>query len=412
MSKPIRFHEFLLSNAPYLSAGVLLTFLSSFGQTFFISVFAGQIQTEFGLSHAGWGGLYMVGTTASALLMVAAGGLSDILRVRQLGALVLCGLAAACVLMALNHNYWVLPLSIFALRFFGQGMSTHLAIVAMARWFVATRGRALSISALGVALGQALLPLIFVALMTILDWRTLWLISAAVCLMGAPVLVRLLSQERTPQSSSEDVSSTGMDNRHWTRWEALRSPVFWLMVPSILGPAAFTTAFFFHQLHFATTKGWTLLELVAYFPFFTVMSVVSMLVAGWALDRWGAIRLMPLYQLPLVAAFIIFATVSSGVGMAAGFLCMAASVGAHSVLPSSFWAEVFGTRSIGAIKSLVMAVMVFGTAVGPGLTGLLIDLGINFDKQGYGIAVYFLLTNLCMVFGVATARGRLATAPA
>ena len=89
---------------------------------------------------------------------------------------------------------------------------------------------------------------------------------------------------------------------------------------------------------------------------------------------------------------------------------MAASVGAHSVLPSSFWAEVFGTRSIGAIKSLVMAVMVFGTAVGPGLTGLLIDLGINFDKQGYGIAVYFLLTTLCMVFCVATARRRLATA--
>ncbi|WP_417839675.1 MFS transporter [Tritonibacter scottomollicae] len=407
MSQPIRFHEFLLSNAPYLSAGVLLTFLSSFGQTFFVSVFAGQIQTEFDLSHAGWGGLYMVGTTASALLMVAAGGLSDIMRVRHLGAFVLCGLSAACLLMALNHSYWVLPLSIFALRFFGQGMSTHLAVVAMARWFVAARGRALSIAALGVALGQALLPLIFVALMTILDWRTLWLVSAAVCLIGAPVLVRLLSQERTPQSSSKDVSSTGMDNRHWTRWEALRSPVFWLMVPSILGPAAFTTAFFFHQLHFATTKGWTLLELVAYFPFFTVMSVVSMLVAGWALDRWGATRLMPLYQLPLVAAFVIFATVSSGVGMAAGFLCMAASVGAHSVLPSSFWAEVYGTRNIGAIKALVMAVMVFGTAIGPGLTGLLIDLGIDFGDQGYGIAVYFLLTTLCMVIGVTGARKRL-----
>ena len=116
---------------------------------------------------------------------------------------------------------------------------------------------------------------------------------------------------------------------------------------------------------------------------------------------------MPLYQLPLVAAFVIFATVSSGVGMAAGFLCMAASVGAHSVLPSSFWAEVYGTRNIGAIKALVMAVMVFGTAVGPGLTGLLIDLGIDFGDQGYGIAVYFLLTTLCMVIGVTGARKRL-----
>ncbi|GAB5433986.1 MAG: MFS transporter [Epibacterium sp.] len=407
MAAPLRFHEFLLRNAPYLSAGVLLTFLSSFGQTFFISVFAGPIQAEFGLSHAGWGAIYMVGTTASALVMVAAGGLSDVLRVRQLGAFVLCGLAAACVLMALNRNYWVLPLSVFALRFFGQGMSTHLAVVAMARWFVATRGRALSIAALGVSLGQALLPLIFVALMVRFDWRMLWLLSAAICLLGAPLLLRLLSQERTPRATSQDVSSTGMDNRHWSRGEVLRTPLFWLMVPSILGPAAFSTAFFFHQLHFATTKGWSLLELVAYFPFFTVMSVLAMLVAGWALDRWGAARLMPLYQLPMVAAFAIFATTASGIGMAAGFLAMALSVGAHAVLPSSFWAEAYGTRYIGAIKSLVMAVMVFGTAIGPGLTGALIDLGIDFDAQGYGIAVYFLLTTLCIWVGVRGARQRL-----
>ena len=45
------FARFLRDNAPFLSVGVLLTFVSSFGQTFFISVFAGEIRAEFGLSH-------------------------------------------------------------------------------------------------------------------------------------------------------------------------------------------------------------------------------------------------------------------------------------------------------------------------------------------------------------------------
>jgi len=408
MTQAPRFAEFLRANAPYLSVGALLTFLSSFGQTFFISVFAGHIRIEFGLSHAGWGGLYMIGTTASALVMVWAGGLTDVLRVRHLGPLVLAGTSLACTTMALNTSVWVLPVAIFALRFFGQGMSSHLAVVAMARWFVAARGRALSIAALGFSIGEALLPLTFVALMRVLDWRSLWLLAAAICLLGAPLLSRLLAQERTPQSTTEDNSRAGMDNRHWTRKEALRSPLFWFMMPAMLGPAAFVTAFFFHQLHYANSKGWAHLELVAFFPLHTVLAVIAMVISGWALDRWGAARLTPFYQLPMVAAFLIFATATNGWAMAAGFFCMSLTTGSNQTLPNSFWAEVYGTRSIGSIKALATAVMVLGSAIGPGLTGLLIDLGISLEQQGFGIAAYFLATSVLMMVGVGAARKRLA----
>ena len=401
------FQRFLIANARYLSAGAMLTFLSSFGQTFFISIFAGQIRLEFGLSHAQWGGLYMIGTSASALVMVWAGGLTDVFRVRHLGPLILCGLALACVTMAFNQSLWLLPVAIFALRFFGQGMSSHLAVIAMARWFIATRGRALSIATLGFSAGEALLPLSFVALMTVLDWRILWLISAGVCLLGAPVLARLLAQERTPQSTADDSSAVGMDGRHWNRWEALRSPLFWCMVPAILGPAAFNTAFFFHQLHFATTKGWAHLELVALFPLYTAMAVTAMVASGWALDRWGAARLTPFYQWQMVAAFVIFASFGSGLGIGVGLFCLALTTGANATLQNSFWAELYGTRNIGAIKALATAVMVLGSAIGPGLTGLLIDLGIAFDQQGYGIAAYFAFASIVMMLGIAQARKRL-----
>ena len=47
--------RFLSENIQWLAAGILLTFLSSFGQTFFISIFAGEIRSTFGLSHGQWG---------------------------------------------------------------------------------------------------------------------------------------------------------------------------------------------------------------------------------------------------------------------------------------------------------------------------------------------------------------------
>ena len=62
--------RFLRDNAPFLAAGVLLSFLSSFGQTFFISIFSGEIRSGFGLSDGEWGALYTMGTGASAALML------------------------------------------------------------------------------------------------------------------------------------------------------------------------------------------------------------------------------------------------------------------------------------------------------------------------------------------------------
>jgi len=58
--------RFLSSNSRWLAAGGILTFLSSFGQTFFISIFAGEIRAEFGLSHGEWGGIYSLGKIGRA----------------------------------------------------------------------------------------------------------------------------------------------------------------------------------------------------------------------------------------------------------------------------------------------------------------------------------------------------------
>ncbi len=398
-----RLGQYLRKNATWLGAGVLLTFMSSFGQTFFISIFSGEIRAAFGLSHGAWGGLYSLGTTVSAVVMIWAGGLTDIFRVRVLGPTVLAGLALATVAMAMNTWLVLLPVVVFLLRLFGQGMSTHLALVAMARWFTATRGKALAIASVGFSVGEALLPVTFVAAMAFLDWRWLWVIAAGVTLLGIPILLRLLRQERTPQSLSSEYSATGMDGRHWTRKEAIFHPLFWFMAPALLGPSAFITAFFFHQVHLADTKGWQHIELVALFPIFTSVSLLSMFAAGWALDKWGTARIMPFYQLPMAVGFGIVGLTSSIGGATLALMFLALTVGANSTLPSAFWAEFYGTRHIGAIKAMATAVMVLGSAIGPGLTGVLIDLGMPLDIQFLWIGGFFVLVCVLTRIGIARA---------
>lgn len=392
--------EFITKNARWLSAGTLLTFLSSFGQTFFIALFAGEISKTFDLTPGEWGGMYTLGTTASAIVMVWAGGLSDIFRARTLGALVLVSLSMACLFMAFNTSALLLPVVIFALRFTGQGMAVHLAFVAMARWYVATRGRALAIAALGFSIGEAILPLIFVSLMTVYAWQNLWIAVAILALAAVPLFYWFLKTERTPKSMAEENHSTGMQGRQWTRNQALRHPLFWFMIPTLLGPPMFNTAFFFHQVHYTEINGFEHINLVALFPVYTGLVIVSMIISGWALDRFGTGRMLPVFLLPMGLGFLIFGLAPSLSIVMVGLVFTGITNGANSTLINAFWAEFYGSAHIGSIKALATSIMVFGSAIGPGITGLFIDLGFELWGQYMLACVFFILASVMTWIGL------------
>lgn len=401
---------FLRQNSRWLAAAMLVTFSSTYGQTVFISIFAGEIRTEFHLSHAAWGGIYTLATSLSAIAMVWGGVLTDRFRVRTLAPAMLILLAASCLAMAVAPAPWALVPIIFALRFSGQGMLSHIGMVATVRWFVATRGRAMSIAALGVAIGSAVLPLIYVRFLTLVDWRILWVIAAGMTLLVIPVLLVLLRQERTPQSISTGDQAVGMNGVHWTRAQILRHWLFWLMFPALLGPSAWSTALFFQQVHLAEVKGWTHLEFVALFPIHTGVAILATVAAGWMVDRFGTNRIIPYYLLPFVAGFLVVGSANSLLIAAFGMALIGVSAGIGNTLIGAFWAEHCGTRYIGSIKAVAAAVMVFGSAIGPGVSGWLIDLGIDFPDQTIAIAIYFVGSALLATIAARKARPMLSLA--
>ncbi|WP_439105270.1 MFS transporter [Celeribacter marinus] len=402
--------RFIIENARWLVVGFLLTLTSSYGQTYFISIFAADIRTEFDLSHGSWGAIYSLGTTASAVVMVWAGVLTDHFRVRVLAPIILVGLALACLSMSVVPNAALLVVVIFLLRFTGQGMTSQIAMVGMARWFQATRGRALSIASLGFALGQAILPLIFVAIMTMIGWRQSWVVAAGLAVVLIPLLLWCLGQERTPQSIASSTSAVGMGGQMWTRGALLKHWLFWMCVPLLLGPPAWGTALFFQQVHLAEVKGWSLVEYVSLYPWLTLTSVAATFLAGMGVDKYGAGRSLPLMPLPFLFGFVVisFSTVPAIAGV--GLMIVGLGMGMQGTVVGAFWAEHYGTRYIGSIKSAATAVMVFGSAIGPGVSGYLIDLGVPFTTQMLGYAVYFGVTSALAAVAVLRARSLLPVA--
>ena len=381
--------SFIRDNIRFLSAGLLLMLNTSFGQTFFISIFAAQIMAEFALSSGDWGLLYTAGTTVSAVFMFWAGALTDRFRARQLAGFVMIGLALVCAFMALNRSVAGLLMAVFFLRLLGQGMMFQLASVSMARWFSARRGLALSISALGFWIAQAVLPVTTAALLLVLDWRVIWGLAGLFLVLWLPVILWLLTHERTPQALAKDAQSVGMQNRHWTRKDALKSRFFWLLVPMLLGPPAWGTALFFQQVHIAEVNGWSLVQYLSLVPVMTLVSVMVTLMTGQLIDQFGSGRLFQVFPFAWALGFLILGSAETLIVAAIAFIFFGLAHGMQATLITAFWAEYFGTKHIGAIKAASTSLMVFVSALGPAISGILIDAGVAFPDQMFGIATYF-----------------------
>jgi MFS family permease len=397
---------FLRENARWLLAGLLLTLASSFGQTFFISIFSGEIRAAYNLSHGDFGGIYMAGTLASAAAMLLAGRIADVWTPRRAGMVVLAGLAATCALTVISTSAFFLFVIIFGLRFFGQGMCVHVAMTAMGRWYSRQRGRAVAIAGLGHQIGQATLPPLAVALTLAIGWRETWLISAgALLVLAMPALYLLLAVDRVPTSDRQ----TGVDVPEidqWTRSQVLRDPVFWAINLGFLAPPFMGTAIYFHQVHIVETKGWQLVWFVSAYPLHAGMTVIASLVAGWITDRWSSARLLPAFPLPLAAALVVLATVDSWIAIPVFMILMGINSGVMVTLLGALWPEIYGIRHLGAVRSLVFAVIVFASALGPGIVGWLIDWSVSVTTQIYVMAAYCLAATPVMALAARQLRTR------
>ncbi|MGF1444740.1 MAG: MFS transporter [Pikeienuella sp.] len=383
---PQRPFAFYRENARFLGAGFGLSFLSSFGQTFFISLFAGEIRADYGLTDGEWGALYTLATLGSAATLFQAGALADRMRLDRLAVVVLLAYGAVAATMALGGamggGLWLLALTVYGLRLCGQGMMSHLAITAMGRWFRAHRGRAVAFAGLGFSVGEAALPAVGVALAAWIGWRETWgLVALLLVFLAAPTMGWVLAGGRTPKGADAAEPHAGRHGRHWDRRAVLSDWAFWALLPAVLAPPFIGTVLFFHQVHIAEVKGWSLAAMAAGYPVYAGLTVVAVLFGGGLVDRIGPLRLLPVFLLPMAVGSVLLAPVTALWGWLAVLALAGVTQGLAQALWGALWPELYGTRHLGAVRAMATTAMVFSTAAGPGITGLLIDVGIDYPAQ-------------------------------
>lgn len=178
--------------------------------------------------------------------------------------------------------------------------------------------------------------------------------------------------------------------KQWTRAEVLRDPMFYAICLGVLALAFVGTTIFFHQVYLTEIRGWPLPLFASGFFVLSITTMAVSLLAGHLIDRFSAVALLPMFLVPLALACLVAAFLTAPWTIFVFMALLGVSYGLSSTLEGALWPEVYGTEHLGAVRSVVVAAMVFASAVGPGLTGYLIDAGVDYPLQLAAMGAYTL----------------------
>jgi len=401
--------KFIANNFRWIAGGFTLTYFSSFGQTYFISASIAEWQSAFGLSHGEIGRLYMFATLVSALCLPFLGRLVDLIPAHRMIALVMPVLAGATLMAGYASSVTVLVIAIFLLRLFGQGMMTHIALTATGRWFVVERGRAISLVVLGHQGGEATIPLVFATIAIAYGYQTGWLVgAAALLLIGLPFAFWAYQQAREPHARDSKLVKSSRYVRSWTRREVMGDPIFWVLLTGVLAPPFIGTTIFYHQNYMTALHDWPPQLFALSLLVMSLTTVGCALMTGALVDRFGTPAILPYSLLPLSLSCFALAFSGPPATLFVVMILLGISYGISATLFGSLWPEIYGTAYLGSVRAVTVSAGVFATAAGPGLTGTLIDRGIELPTQMIYLGGYCLLAAAALSMASMTLRRRFA----
>jgi len=379
--------------------GFIFTFFSSFGQSFFLGLFNSSIRDALSITHGQFGSIYASATLLSSFILVWIGKKIDDFNILKFASYVIALLAISCFVFSKISSVVFLFFSIFLMRLSGQGLMSHTATTTIARFFEKSRGKALSTTWLGLSLAEFILPLLIIFLLTFLDWRNIWISISFFVIVVLPIITfSLVKNIKLDSRESSNFKGDKIKNiKQWKRSEVLKDYRFYIICLSMLAMPSIATGTFVYQSFIVTSKNWGPYVIAQSFMAYSVLSVVTLFFSGFLIDKFTSRKLLIYMNIPLLFSTFVLYYFNSSISSFVFLGLIGISNGLANVLGSSTWAEIYGVKYIGSIKALTTAFMVFSTAFGTALYGILIDNSFSIEQIGLISGSYVLIAILLLL---------------
>ena len=380
--------------------GFIFTFFSSFGQSFFLGLFNAPIRNELGISHGQFGNIYATATICSSLLLIWVGKKIDDYRILNYSFFVIILLFLSSLFFSFINSIYFLALGIFLMRFSGQGLMSHTSTTTISRFFERTRGKALSTAWFGLSTAEFILPVFVTYLLIIYSWRSVWQGISILVILFLPIIIlnTIKSIQLDSREENKNKDNKKIEIKSWRRRDVIKDYRFYIVSLNMLAMPWIATGVFVYQSFISDSKMWATYTIPKAFMVYSITSIVTLFISGFLVDKFTGRKLILFMNIPLLLAMFtlfhfnheIFAYIFLGL--------IGVSNGLANILGSSTWAEIYGVKYIGSIKALTTAFMVFSTAFGTAVFGLLIDNGFTIENIALTAAIYILLSLFLLIF--------------
>jgi len=374
--------------------GFIFTFFSSFGQSFFLGIFNPSIRNELSISHGQFGSIYASATLLSSFILIWLGKKIDDIGIIKFSFLVILLLSFSCFFFSTISSIPLLFIAIFLMRFSGQGMMSHTATTTISRYFTKSRGKALSTGWFGLSTAEFILPVLMIYLLANNNWKNIWIGSSIIIIVLLPLttyfLVKNLNFDSRESSGDHEFNEDKI--KHWKRFEVIKDYRFYIVCANMLAMPSIATGTFVYQSFILSSKNWGQYVIAQSFMVYSILSVITLFFSGFLIDKFTSRKLLVYMNIPLLIAVFVLIFFDNPTSSFFFLGLIGITNGLCNVLGSSTWAEIYGVRYIGSIKALTTSLMVFATAFGTALFGILIDAGFSIEQIAMFSGMYIFIS--------------------
>jgi len=376
--KPRFFYGYVILVASLGIQGIIWGIFNSFG------VFFMPLQAEFGWSRAMISAAVSFSMLLHGLVAIIMGGLNDRFGPKLIMAI--CGLffGLGHLLMSQLNAAWQLYLFFSVLVGIGISATDVVLLSTIARWFVKKRGLMSGIVKAGTGMGLMIMPLVASKLISASSWRTSYIILGILALVFAIPIAQLLRRDpgqmgQLPDGEKEvTISSLDSVERGLSLGQAIHTKQFWIICGVYFTICSCVQTILVHIVPYATDLGISATNAASILSTIGGASIAGRLVMGSAGDSVGNKRAMLVCFLILVAILCWLQWAKELWMLYLFAVAYGFSHGGFFALISPMAAELFGTRSHGAIFGIVIFSGTIGSAISPILAGHIFDITYSY----------------------------------